>query len=176
MYRSFNLSQNKCLRTLETTTKSINIAGDVASDFLKTVLSSVRSPEPLDVVVIFQDHDFAYVPPCVECRFKSNLPHSCSRETAAKFDLDRQRQLRAFREMHSVGNFRLVLCADVSESSVKRVMEILEPISRAETVEGGSDHMLYKPPIVVERRILRTRPTDNDVGFSWKEDIVASAL
>ena len=94
----------------------------------------------------------------------------------ARFVQYRQRQLRVFREMRGVRDFRFVLCADVSESSVERVMEILEPISRAETVEGGSDHMLYKPPIVVERRILRTRPTGNDVGFSWKEDIVTSAL
>ena len=93
-----------------------------------------------------------------------------------RFVEHRHRQLWVFHEMRSVGDFRLVLCADVSRTSVERVMEILEPISRAETVQVGSDHMLYKPPIVVERRIIRTRPTDDDVGFSWKTHINASAL
>ena len=113
----FHLPQNRFLRTLETTAESINVAGDSVFDFLKTVPSSVTSPGPLDVI-IYRDDDLAHPPPCWECDFEALRLHLCSQKIIDRFALYHQRQLRVFCEMHSVRDFRLVLCADISESSV----------------------------------------------------------
>jgi hypothetical protein len=153
---------------LETTAESINAAGDMASDFLKTVLSSVTSPGPLDVVIIYQNFDFINVSPPIS-------PYSYSQEMSDKVALNRQRQPRVFREMHSARDFHLVLCADVTTISVRRVMEMLEPIVKAEEVEGGLDYIPYRPLIIFERRMLRNSP-DINVGRTGKWHIQASAL
>ena len=176
LLRHFNLSQNRFLRTLETTAESINAAGDTASDFLKTVLSSVTSPRPLDVVIIYRDDDCVYPPPCWECNLEPLRLHLCSQKIIDRLTLYHQRQLRVFREIHSVRDFRLVLCADISESSVGDVMKTLEDLVKAREVEGGLDRLLYKPLIVFERRVLRTRSTDHNPGFSGRWSILASAL
>ena len=176
LLRHFNLSQNKLLRTLEITVESIDAAGDTASDFLKTILSSVTSPGPLDVVIIYQDYDFFYYPPCKRCNLEPLHSHHCFQDVMDKLALDRRRQLRVFREMHSVRDIRLVLCADVSWDSVRGVTKTLEHIVKGEKVEGRTDYFLYKPPIVFERRMLHTRPNDYPVGYSGREPILASAL
>ena len=176
LLRHFNLSQNKFLRTLEITVESIDAAGDTAPDFLKTVLSSVTSPGPLDAVIIYQDYDFTYYPPCKRCNLEPLHSHHCFQDIMDKLILDRQRQLKVFREMHSVRDFRLVLCADISGNSVGRATKTLEHIVRAEKVEGRTDYFLYKPLIVFERRIIHTRPDDYNAGYSGREPILASAL
>ena len=89
-----------------------------------------------------------------------------------------QQQLKIFREMHSVRDFRLVLCVDVL--GVPHIykcadMETLECIAKAERVEGGLDY-LYKPLIIFERRLLHTRPTDHNPGWPGRWWVFASAL
>jgi len=73
--------------------------------------------------------------------------------------------------MQSVRDFRLVLCADVSECMVEHALETLEHI-----VKGRLDHLLYKPLIVSERRTLRTRRRYYDAGWSKKWPVLATAL
>ena len=176
LLQDFNLSRNKSLRALETTAESINTS--TASDFLKTVLSSVTSLAPLDVIIVYLELDFGGIPTshCAAC--KSNPEPICSRhselETTERNTRLYRHQLRVFHEMHSARNFRLMLCADVADCMVKHAMETLERI-----VEEGIDHLPSKPVIVSERRTIRTRYTeDHDHGMGWSSEwyVVASAL
>ena len=171
------MSQNKFLRTLETTAESIDGSGSTAaSDFFKTVLSSIATPERLDVVIIYQHFNFNYMLHQTWC---DSEPGGSERQgTKEKHSQFHQQQLKVFREMHSVRDFRLVLCADVpgSPGDPKRVdMETLECIAKAEGVEEGLDCQ-YRPLIVFERRLLRTRPSDHNTGWSGKWWVLASAL
>ena len=89
-----------------------------------------------------------------------------------------QQQLKVFREMYSVRDFRLVPCADVPGGPCIRKcadMETLECIAKAERVEGGLGCQ-YRPLVVFERRLLRTRPRDYNAGWSGKWWVLASAL
>ena len=56
---AFDLSRNPSFRMLETTARSIASAGDTTSDFFKTILSTVTSPLPLNLLInydIYEDH------------------------------------------------------------------------------------------------------------------------
>jgi len=175
LLQRFSLSRNKSLRTLETTAESIDAADDIASDFFKTVLSSVTPSAPLDVVVVYRDVDLSDMPHCSRCdsgpvrlRHFGRKP----RDRAARF----QRQLKVFREMHSARDFRLVLCADVFDCMVVDGIETLERIVKAESATGGFGYLLQEPLIVFERRTLRTRYIDQNAGWSRNRAISATAL
>ena len=89
-----------------------------------------------------------------------------------------RRQFEVFREMHSARDFRLVLCADVIDCMVVDGIETLERITKEEGAMGGLDYLLQKPLIISERRTIRTRYCDQNVGWSrlWSWGIAASAL
>ena len=139
LLRHFALSWNKSLRTLEITAESIDAAGDSASDFLKTILSSVTPSAPLDVVVIYREFDFSRMPHC--SRRDSKVVRLLSDWPLQKLseDIRFQHQFRTFREMHSVRGFRLVLCVDVFDCMVEDCIETLEEVVKAEKVMGGLD-------------------------------------
>ena len=147
--RHFNLSQNRSLRTLETTAESIINADNTGSDLLRTVLLSITSPAPLEVVIIYRDDVFWW--------------------STQKL----QQQLRVFCEMHSTRDFRFVLCADVSNHMVEYAIKSLECTLKA---GKGLGHLLFKPLIICERRTLRTRHTDHREGMSGKYAVFGSAL
>ena len=176
MLRHFNLSRNKSLRILETTAESIEVAGNTASGFLKTVLSSVTSPVPLDAVIIYRDFYFSSCPRCPSCPLKPVCSlHVVPSETAL-FSRCYKWERRVFREMHNVRDFRLVLCADVVDWMVDYAIQRLEYFVKAEKVKGGLDYLLYEPLVISERRTLRTRNKDHNVGWSKEYDIHASAM
>ena len=50
--------------------------------------------------------------------------------------------------MHSVRDFRLVLCADIPNGAVKNVMGTPECIAKAERAEEGLYYLLYRPLII----------------------------
>jgi len=176
LLQHFDLSRNMSLRTLETSARSINRAGDTASDFFIAILSSVTFPAPLDFVVIYREVDFGFF--SYSWIFESEPAsyfHSPMRmEERALF---RQKQFGVFREMHGARDFRLVLCVDVFDSLVKRAIKTLECLVEAEEAKGGLDHH-YKPLIISERRTIRTRPVDHcpAVGDPGDCPFYASAL
>ena len=175
LLRHFNLSHNKSLRTLETTAEAIDAADDTASDFFKTVLSSVAPSVPLDIVVIYRDIDISDMPHCSWCKLelaRLRYPRREPRDRVAHF----QHQSRVFREMHSVRNFRLVLCADVFDCMVEDGINTLERIAKMEEAIGGLDYPRQKPLIISERRTVRTRYTDYNAGDSRVLAIYATAL
>jgi len=157
----FNLSRIKHLRTLEITAESIVAAKSTAADFLKTVLSSVASPIPINIVIIYRDRDFGGIPRCNFCGPES----SCFSRSPMLMVLG----LGMFREIHDVHDFRLVLCADVSDSEMAHSMEVLEVIAKVAQLP-------HEPLIISEGRTLCTRSIDCNVGWSGNRPIVASAL
>ena len=174
LLQHFNLSRIKSLRTLETTAESINAADETASDFLKTVLSSVTPSAPLNVVVVYRDIDLSNMPHCSRCDSALvRLRHSWRdpRARVAHF----RHQFRVFREMRSVRDFRLVLCVDVFDCMVEGSVEMLERAAIVEGVMGESERLLRKPLIISERRTLRTFYLDENAGWSG-EGVSASAL
>ena len=170
---NFNLSQNKSLRTFETTAHSIRNARDKASGFLKTVLSSITSPAPLDVVIVYCAFDLGHISHDLFCT-EPGPPHfrHCSMRIAASIcPEDRQQQFKVLREMQSVRDFRLVLCADVFDCIVEPAIRELE---YAVKKERGPDYLLRKPLVISERRTPRTRCSDWSAG--WSLPVYASAL
>ena len=80
-----------------------------------------------------------------------------------------QRLLRVFREMYDVRDFRLVLCADVSDCMVEHGIGVLEGVAKA-------GEFPREPLVIAERRTVRTRSTDYNVGWARGGHIFASAL
>ena len=175
--RHFDLSRNKSLRTLETTAESIISAKDTAFGFLESVLSSIPPPVPLDIVILYRDHDLGARLDCELC--KPTKPvcfgHSFPRQWDFYAQCCRQ-TLKVFREMHSVRDFRLILCADVFDCVGGGAIYILEGIVREDEANGGLNHPAHKPMIISERRTLRTRTADDRVGSSSRWAVFTSAL
>ena len=157
----FDLSRNKCLRTLETTALSIIRSQGAASGFLKAVLSTTVLSLPLDVVITYCDEDLCLLILRGRLARKEGDAHS--------------RRLKVFREMHEVRSFRLILCADVF-GCVKRSVQALRQIVAAERESGGLDYLQWEPLIISEVRAPRSRYNDFLTGEWWTEYFIASVL
>ena len=158
----FDLSRNKSLRTLEITAHSIDLRNLPGSGFLRAVLSSIATPAPLDVVIIYRDRDFDRKRPCRLCTTDpAPLPYRHYEFWGGggveinHFYRKYKSHFALFREMHSVRRFRLVLCLDVSHCVVLYALEILQGILRTERFR----YLLGGPFITYERRVLRVGPT-----------------
>jgi len=176
LLRDFDLSRNKSLRTLETTAQSIADA-DSASNFLITVFSSVTSPPPIDVVIIYRNfeaisgwlHHF-YCEPRSSCFYCFWLW-----KPAGYLHNFKLAHIKMLQEVHNIQNLRLLLCADVSDHLVDHTTESLEHILNMETAKGELDH-LCRPLVISERRVRYTRCGDDEVGHSKDRGVWASAL
>lgn len=146
MRSHFNLSKNTSLRALETTAKSIAVAGGIASTFLKSILSTIKSPLPLDVVIIHTEAEVGY-PIRNETRGLV-IVDDISAELRARFVRRHAERFKVFREMHSVREFRLVLRADVLNRAEKHAVETLKRIVEEERLDGGLDFLRERPLIV----------------------------
>jgi hypothetical protein len=83
--------------------------------------------------------------------------------------------LETFRELYKTREFRLVLCADVSDFMVKHALEILQRAAEMGKKMGGLCHR-YEPLVFSEKRTLLTRFDDENPGCSRKWHVPASAL
>ena len=179
LLRHFNLSRIKSLRTLETTARSIISAGDAAPSSLRTVLSTVTSPMLLDVVIVYDDDDLdRWAPNCSGpfCRVGPTCFFVPVPEDRASHALSHQQTFKVFREMHEALEFRLVLCADVSDIMVYYAMEMLERFLKVERMEGRLDYLRCEPLTISEVRAPRSRTHDRRPGASITNGVFASAL
>ena len=155
---------------METSAVSITYGGDVASDFLKTVLSTVTSPLPLDLLIGYGRSEV-----------QGHIPYHIRgwelspRERAAE-DLVHLKRFRMFNEMFIVREFRLVLCADVPDHAAGYVMRTLKSIIEAGGTNGGLDYLPCEPLIISKMRYPRTRRTDTQVGAGRGPPLVTCAL
>jgi hypothetical protein len=133
----FDLSKNKSLQTLETTAVSITLAGDAASDFFKIVLSTIKTPQPLSLIVDHRENDFG----CGELeRGKWSYYRYC-RERKQRINYELSEKFRVLHEMCSVQKLQLVLCMDVHPSNEKFVREVLDHFLEDEK-SGMKDFLL----------------------------------
>jgi hypothetical protein len=167
----FDLSQNRSLRTLETTAESM-VGEDASPSFLTTVLSTITSPLPLSIVIIYGERDVDLL----LCTWAKPLRvEPLRQETRTANVLNHQERFRAFSEMYRVREFQLVLCADVLDRVAECAVGVLERIVEAERANGGLSYFLSEPLIISGRRSPRTRLRDDRVGRRrWSID--ASAL
>lgn len=172
MRSNFDLSHNKSLRTLETTAASITTAGGAASGFLTTVLSTITSPRPLDVIIIHREYQVG--------RYgwdrETNWVGPLSAEQAAEMVREHSERFTVFREMYGGRKFRLVLCADVLDSNEKYATETLERIVEAERKRKGFDFFLGKVLIIADRRSPRIRYRGSCTGGTVTGHVHISAL
>ena len=185
--QTFNLSRNKSLRTLETTALSIFLADNTesefkylkASQFLKAVFSSISSPGPLDFVVIYHDLYSEDMPTRAHCKEERSKQEFCRRHGKLGLKMEEyhfEPQVQVFRKMHSVRDFRLVLCVDAAECTLEQSICIMEKIFKAQKAKGGFDFLLCEPLIICERRVIRTSPRDFIVGSYGRFNVPASTL
>jgi len=165
LFRQFNLSRSKSLRTLETTAESVTIAGDAALDSLRTILSTTTSPVLLDLVIVYWDSDVDI-----------NLDREPELEYRAACALRHQHRFTVFRGMHGARAFRLVLCADVLDETVESATGMLKQLVKAEKVRGGWSYLHCEPSVIAERRSSRARPIDSRPGSVDRRLVCASAL
>ncbi|KAF9779721.1 hypothetical protein BJ322DRAFT_1166463, partial [Thelephora terrestris] len=165
-----DLSQNKTLRTLETTAESITGAGNSAPQFLKSVPSSVASPGMLDVVVIYHNHDFAGRRFCQTCR----TDPICFRHPFYPPLCHFLEQMEVYHKMYNARKFRLVLCVEVHRRMEDFSVQPLESAVKKK-VNGGSECPVCRPVIICERRSIHTRIRDYYTGATGKW-VTASAL
>jgi len=141
--------------------------------FLGTILSTITSPVPFDVVIVYRELDLGGILRCWRCESDPvcflHGWHEGNIVDAPRYE----QHLRVLREMHKAWrDFRLVLCADVFDCMVEYGVQTLEDIVNM----GGLDYLLYKPLIICERRTPRTRVGDYNAGWSGIWPGVASAL
>jgi len=169
--RHFDLSRNKSLRTLETTAESMVCVGADPS-FLRTVLSTITSPLPLDIVIVYQCHDVDYMLWWWEKPFPTVEFLGGTEET----DASHRQRFKQLHEMYMAREFRPVLCADAIDCAVEHVIQALESVVETEKVKGGLDYLLREPLIVSETRSPRTRLRDDYAGGTGRWRVHASAL
>lgn len=142
------------------------VSTTAAPNFLKTVLSTIASTLPLDVVNVYRHDDVG----CFVCRQRVRVVDFTA-ERSHKESLRHQQQFEAFREMYMVRKFRLVLCADVLDCAMEYAIPVLERVAEAEKARGGLDYLLCEPLIIAEERSPRTRHChcDEDIGWSMTQ-------
>ena len=147
--RHFDLSRNGSLRTLETTAESITAASTTASDFFRTVLSTVTSSALLDVIIVYRDLD-------LDASLHSCEPHLvcvCPWRAEVVNAPCYKWQFGVVREMHKTRDFCLVLCAEVIKYTANDAIRTLKRIVKA---NGGLGYLLHKPLVISEGRTPRS--------------------
>ena len=168
LFRQYDLSRIKSLRTLETTAESITTAGDAALGSLRAIISTVTSPMILDVVIAYWDAD-------IDGMNSASLFKPESQYRAA-YSVRHNHRFKVFRRMHQAREFRLVLCADVYDPTVKYATRVLMRLLKEEKVRGGLNYLHCEPLVIAERRASRGRWFDSRPGHDERWDIGASAL
>ena len=108
-----------------------------------------------EVTVFYRDLDFQGV----QSPQLSERPilHPLSPDESAKGALYHERRFNAFRTMHEVQNFRLVLCADVWDVLGEYMIRILKQAVAAEKAKRGFDGIFPEPLVVYSPRGSRQR-------------------
>lgn len=150
-----DLSQNKSLRTLEVKAWMIilpNFAcapNPATSGFLRTALSTITSPVFSEVVILYQDVDFCYkefYPISTGSLYRGVTPSRRALEASWH-----RRLFEVFREMYTVREFRLVLCAEVWDRAVDYAVDVLKRTVAAEKAAKRLDYLPSEPVVVYSR-------------------------
>ena len=109
------------------------VALGASPDFLTTVLSTIPSSLPLDVVIIYRCSDVTRMtrkrPPSYVTHFTAGWEFGSA--------LYHRRRFKEFREMYAKWEFRLVFCVDVLENFTEYTIQSLRDIVGWKTRVGG---------------------------------------
>ena len=129
--RHFDLSRNGSLRTLEITAESV-VAVDANS--LRAMLSTITSPHPLDIVIIYSHSDVRSMAYCN--RLEPTGVVDSSTEERGEGVQDHQRRFRLLRGVCTVREFRLVFCANARGYFAEISVHMLERLVKMEKAKG----------------------------------------
>ena len=136
----FDLSRNKSLRTLEITAESM-VSVDTVPNFLGTVLSTITSSLPLNVIIIY------WYPDICEEVHKERL---CGARLITPSIRHAQR-FKEFHKMYTARKFQLVLCAyGRGGGTMELAIQGLKRIINRERARGGLDYLDCEPLITSE--------------------------
>jgi hypothetical protein len=82
---------------------------------------------------------------------------------------------RVLRKMHSVQEFCLVFCMDVSDDILQCALREPEVMAQREEARSVFDY-LYSRPIIIFEKCMLSIPSAGSVSSSWLETLVRSAL
>jgi hypothetical protein len=149
----FDLSRNTSLRTLELKARSVvHRFGCCTPDratlsFLVATLSTITSPTFSDVIVFYRDIDFDGLEFDVLNPYREITPEESAREESwhrGLFDV--------FREMHTVRDFRLTLCAEVWDCVGEYAVQVLKRAVAVEKAANRLDYFSSEPMVVLSPR------------------------
>ena len=142
-----DLSRHKSLRTLELQARSIiprygNCLPILS--FLKATLSTITSPLFSDVIVFYRDSDFDGLEFGALDPYREMTPEESAREDywhSGLFDV--------FREMYTVRDFRLTLCAEVWDCVGEYAVRALKRAVAVEKAAERLDYLSSEPMVVL---------------------------
>ena len=114
---------------------------------LTYALSTTTSPVFSEVIVSYRDLDFRGVKRPWLDRPRPLLPAEIAKEASWHKQL-----FKAFRPMHKVRDFQLVLCADVWDGVRGYTVQTLKQAVAAEEAERGFDGMSPEPLVICSPR------------------------
>ena len=157
--RDFDLSRNKSLRTLQVTAWSgdaLRVCSPaVAARLLTYAISTITSPVFTEVTAIYREYHFCVVESAWPGRPRLRRKSSGEKAVEASWH---GRRFEAFRRMHKVRDFRLVLCADVWEGVGEYSVRSLEKAVAAERAGKGFDGTFPEPLVVCRPRASCPKP------------------
>jgi len=153
--REFGLSRNKSLQALEITAGSIDHALwsgslDYASHLLGHMVSTIKSPAFLEVIVVYQDYDFC------------DYPFRGVSATKASWHYSR---FEVLREVQKARDFRLVLCADVQDCRGENLVRVLNEAVAMGKAKGVFDNFSSEPVVIYHPRSTPSNDTVEILGF-----------
>ena len=154
--RDFDLSRNTSLRTLQVTAWSDHrlqvCSPAVAARLLTYALSTITSPIFVEVAAIYREYHFCGVE--FPWSDRPRLRRMSSAEKAMETSWNGHRS-EAFRRMHKVRDFQVVLCADVWEGVGEYSVRSLNEVVAAEKARRGFDTGFPKPVVIYRSRASR---------------------
>jgi len=173
--QDFDLSRNKSLRTLQTTTWSLDDALRArppvpGTSLLTYALSTITSPVFSEIVVFYRDYDLpgAYSAwpgrSPVQSAFQNGIGAGIAEEASRH-----HRRFGVFRALRKVRDFRLVLCADACDGGYGYERTLKNAIA-AEKAERGFDSIFPEPLVTSILRGARYHVREGfwaDHPFHW---------
>lgn len=149
--KDLNLSKNRSLRTLETTSRLLTATPAAPGHLLAAFATTKPHGDlPLDVVIIHDEFEARDDSPDSEMMWRSGVKDASASALhivkSPKFSLQNSERFKVYHEMYSERKFRLVLCADVVENIKEQAKEVLRGESQ------GPNGWPYELLVITKRR------------------------
>ena len=171
-FQDFDLSRNKSLRTLEI---PVSHSYHKGPGLLTRALSTITSPVPPKVVIVYRDHDFhglqhGWYGQKWDLRPGRLLPwawHDTRNEILSPW-----MDFRIFHEMHEIRNFQLELRADVWGGVAEYAVQILRravAMEKAEKAQWEFGNIFLEPLVSCRPRVFHREYTSESYTAGFPE-------